>query len=66
PYTLVLVDLGDSGVRLLVRLTDAEPGSVAIGDGGELQFRLVAIRSGIPDYGYAFRPATRTIGQVAA
>jgi uncharacterized OB-fold protein len=66
PYTLVLVELGDTGVRLLVRLTDAEAGSVAIGDAGSMQFRLVATRSGVPDYGYAFRPASRSIQEVAA
>lgn len=66
PYTLVLVELGGTGVRLLVRLTDAEAGSVAIGDAGTVQFRLVAMRSGIPDYGYAFRPASRSGQEVAA
>ena len=57
PYTVVLAELGGSGVRLLVRLTGAAPGSVAIGDTGTLVFRLVAMRSGVPDYGYAFRPS---------
>lgn len=66
PYTLVLVELGDTGVRLLVRLTDAEPGSVAIGDEGTMESRLVAVRSGVPDYGYGFRPASRTSAEVAA
>lgn len=66
PYTLVLVELGDTGVRLLVRLTDAEAGSVAIGDAGSMQFRLVAVRSGVPDYGYAFRPSSRSVEEVAA
>jgi uncharacterized OB-fold protein len=66
PYTLVLVELGDTGVRLLVRLTDAEAGSVAIGDAGSMQFRLVALRSGVPDYGYAFRPASRSPQEAAA
>jgi uncharacterized OB-fold protein len=66
PYTLVLVELGDTGVRLLVRLTDAEAGSVAIGDSGDLHLRLVATRSGIPDYGYAFRPSSRASEEVAA
>lgn len=58
PYTVVLAELEDSGVRLLVRLTGAPPGSVAIGDRGRLVFRRVAIRMGIPDYGYAFQPST--------
>jgi uncharacterized OB-fold protein len=56
PYTLTLVELGDTGVRLLVKLTGAEPGSVRIGDRGRLVFRLVAMRSGVPDYGYGFLP----------
>jgi uncharacterized OB-fold protein len=65
PYTLTLVELGASGVRMLVRLTDAPAGSVAIGDRGTMVFRLVAVRSGVPDYGYAFRPAARTIDRAA-
>jgi uncharacterized OB-fold protein len=56
PYTVVLVELGDSGVRVLVHLTGAPPGSVAIGDRGQLVFRRVAMRTGVPDYGYAFLP----------
>jgi uncharacterized OB-fold protein len=56
PYTVVLAELGESGVRLLVRSTGVAPGSVAIGDRGRMVFRRVAVRSGIPDYGYAFLP----------
>jgi uncharacterized OB-fold protein len=56
PYTIVIVDLGDTGVRLLAQVTGADPGSVAIGDTGEMVLRRVAERSGIPDYGYAFAP----------
>jgi uncharacterized protein len=56
PYTVVLVDLGDSGVRLLGRLTGAPPGRVGIGDKGRMVLRRVAIRTGVPDYGYAFLP----------
>jgi uncharacterized OB-fold protein len=59
PYTVVLVELGDTDVRLLVRLTGTAPGSVAIGDRGQLVFRRVAMRKGVPDYGYAFLPAER-------
>ncbi|MEY2571177.1 MAG: hypothetical protein QOE63_1527 [Acidimicrobiaceae bacterium] len=58
PYTIVLAELGDSGVRLLVRLTGAPPGSVTIGDRGRMVFRRVAERMGVPDYGYAFLPET--------
>lgn len=56
PYTIVVAELGDSGVRVTVRLTGAAAGSVGIGDRGRLVFRLVAVRSGVPDYGYAFLP----------
>jgi len=56
PYTVILAELGDSAVRLLVRLTGAEAGSVGIGDRGRLVFRRVAVRTGVPDYGYAFTP----------
>ncbi len=56
PYTVVIVELGDTGVRTLVRLTGATPGSVKIDDTGSLVFRLVAVRQGVPDYGYGFLP----------
>jgi uncharacterized OB-fold protein len=56
PYTIVIVELGDSGVRLLAQVTGAPPGTVRIGDGGEMVLRRVAERSGVPDYGYAFLP----------
>jgi uncharacterized OB-fold protein len=58
PYTVVVAELGDSGVRLLARLTGAPPGSAAIGDRGRMVFRRVAERTGVPDYGYAFLPDT--------
>jgi len=64
PYSLALVDLGGSGVRLLAHVTGAPPGSVAIGDAGDMVLRRVAVRSGVPDYGYAFLPRERT--EVAA
>ena len=56
PYTIVIVELGDTGVRLLAQVTGAPPGNVGIGDRGEMVLRRVAERSGIPDYGYAFSP----------
>ena len=65
PYTVVLAELGDTGVRTLVRLTGAPPGSVAIGDRGRMVFRRVAVRMGVPDYGYAFLPVANA-GKVAA
>jgi uncharacterized OB-fold protein len=57
PYTVLVAELGDTGVRVLVQLTGARPGSVAIGDRGEMVFRRLAMRSGVPDYGYGFLPA---------
>lgn len=65
PYSLAIVELGDTGVRALVHVTDDEPGAVAIGDRGEMLFRLVAVRSGVRDYGYAFAPA-RAAAEAAA
>jgi uncharacterized protein len=56
PYTLVIAQVGDTDVRLLVHLTDTPAGEVSIDDAGTLVFRRVAVRSGIPDYGYAFLP----------
>jgi uncharacterized OB-fold protein len=61
PYTLVIVQVGDTDVRLLVHLTGAAAGSTAIDDVGTLVFRRVAVRAGVPDYGYAFLPVDRTL-----
>jgi uncharacterized OB-fold protein len=58
PYSLVIVELDDVDVRALVRVTGTRPGSVGIGDRGRLTLRRVAVRSGVPDYGYAFEPDT--------
>ncbi|CAN5526869.1 hypothetical protein BH09ACT8_BH09ACT8_62040 [soil metagenome] len=56
PYALAIVELDDVDVRALVKVTGAEPDSVDIGDRGRLVLRRVAMRSGVPDYGYAFQP----------
>ncbi|WP_019927667.1 OB-fold domain-containing protein [Nocardia sp. BMG111209] len=56
PYSLVIVELDEVGVRALVKVTGADPGVVGIGDRGRMVLRRVAIRSGVPDYGYAFEP----------
>ena len=56
PYSLAIVELDDVDVRVLVTVTDAAPGAVAIGDRGRLVLRRVAIRTGVPDYGFAFSP----------
>ena len=56
PYSLVIVDLGGVGVRASVKVSGAPAGVVDIGDRGRLALRRVAVRSGVPDYGYAFEP----------
>ncbi len=56
PYSLVIVELDEVGVRALVKVTGAQPGTVGIGDRGRLALRRAAVRSGVPDYGYAFEP----------
>ncbi|MGW0040220.1 OB-fold domain-containing protein [Rhodococcus sp. NPDC003348] len=58
PYTLAIVELDGVGVRALVKVTGADPGSVDIGDRGRMVLRRVAVRSGVPDYGYSFEPGT--------
>jgi uncharacterized protein len=64
PYTIAIVELGETGVRLLAQVTGTPPGTVGIGDRGEMVLRRVAERSGIPDYGYAFSPAGRSAVEV--
>jgi uncharacterized OB-fold protein len=57
PYSLAIVQLDGVETRALVKVTGVPAGSIAIGDSGILVLRRVAIRSGVPDYGYAFLPA---------
>jgi uncharacterized OB-fold protein len=56
PYSLAIVQLDGVETRALVKVTGVPAGRIAIGDTGILVLRRVAIRSGIPDYGYAFLP----------
>jgi len=56
PRALAIVSLLPTTVRVLAVVTDATPDAARIGGRGELVLRLVAIREGVPDYGYAFRP----------
>jgi len=56
PYSLAIVSIRNTKLRLLAPVTDARAGSVLIGDSGELVLRRLAQREGIPDYGYAFQP----------
>jgi uncharacterized OB-fold protein len=68
PYSLVMVELGDVGVRVLCRTTACAADEVAIGDTGAMVLRRVAVRSGVPDYQYAFLPdsATQAPAEVAS
>jgi uncharacterized OB-fold protein len=65
PYDLAIVELGDTGVRLLTPVTGADPGTTHIGDRGALVLRRLTMRNGIADYGYAFEPALQTEGAAA-
>jgi uncharacterized OB-fold protein len=63
PYDLVIVELGDSGVRLLAPVTGTAAGTIRIGDTGRMVLRRHALRAGVPDYGYALLPdASPTTG----
>jgi uncharacterized OB-fold protein len=65
PYSLAIVQLDDSPVRVLLKVTGVPAGEVTIGQSGSVLLRKIADRSGIPDYGYAFQPG-RTAGGVKA
>jgi uncharacterized OB-fold protein len=56
PYSLAVVDVDGTGVRVLAHVTDDPPGAAPIGAPGELVLRRIALRAGVPDYGYAFQP----------
>jgi uncharacterized OB-fold protein len=56
PYTLAVVDLDGTDIRALVHVTDDPPGRAPIGAPGRLVLRRIAVRAGVPDYGYAFQP----------
>ncbi|HEY1703876.1 MAG TPA: OB-fold domain-containing protein [Trebonia sp.] len=66
PYSLVIVELDDVGLRALARVTGAEAGTVSIGDRGRMVLRRVAVRSGVPDYGYAFYPEEAELARSGA
>ena len=56
PYSLAVVQLDDSPVRVLLKVTGVSAGEATIGQPGSVVLRRIAIRAGIPDYGYAFWP----------
>lgn len=66
PYSLAIVDVDGSGVRVLARVTGAQPGSTGIGARGALVLRKVATRQGVDDYGYAFEPEDQAVPSAMA
>ena len=65
PYSLAVVQLDESPVRVLLKVTGVPAGEATIGQPGSVVLRRVAIRAGIPDYGYAFWPGRTLEGAVA-
>ena len=65
PYSLVIVELDGVDVRALVKVTGVPAGTAGIGNRGSLVLRRVAVRSGIPDYGYALLPDPPVTGETA-
>ena len=62
PYSLAVVQLDDSPVRVLLKVTGVPAGETTIGQAGSVVLRKIATRSGIPDYGYAFWPGRTVVG----
>uniref|UniRef100_UPI0035CBB73A Zn-ribbon domain-containing OB-fold protein n=1 Tax=uncultured Mycobacterium sp. TaxID=171292 RepID=UPI0035CBB73A len=56
PYSLALVQLDGSPVRVLLKVTGVPPSTASIGQPGTVVLRRIATRAGIPDYGYMFWP----------
>jgi uncharacterized OB-fold protein len=56
PYSIAVVQLDGSPVRVLMKVTGVPAGAAAIGQAGAVVLRKVADRAGVPDYGYAFHP----------
>ena len=65
PYSLAVVQLDGSPVRVLLKVTGVPAGEATIGQPGSVVLRRIAIRAGIPDYGYAFWPGRTLEGAVA-
>jgi uncharacterized OB-fold protein len=58
PYSIAVVQLDGGSVRVLLKVTGVPAGEAVIGQAGSVVLRKIADRAGIPDYGYAFHPAT--------
>jgi uncharacterized OB-fold protein len=65
PYSLAVVQLDGSPVRVLLKVTGVPAGEAAIGQAGSVVLRKMATRAGIPDYGYAFWPGRSEEGVLA-
>jgi len=63
PYSLAIVALDESPVRVLAQVADVGAREPAIGERGRLVLRRVAIREGVPDYGYAFQSEVTPLEQ---
>lgn len=63
PYSLALVQLDGSPVRVLLKVTGVPPGTATIGQPGTVVLRRIATRAGIPDYGYMFWPGKPATAQ---
>ena len=62
PYSLAVVQLDGSPVRVLLKVTGVAAGEATIGQPGAVVLRKIATRAGIPDYGYAFWPGRTAEG----
>jgi uncharacterized OB-fold protein len=65
PYSLAVIQLDDSPVRVLLKVTGVPAGEATIGQQGAVVLRKIATRAGIPDYGYAFWPGRTLTAQGA-
>jgi uncharacterized OB-fold protein len=63
PYSIAVVQLDDSPVRVLLKVTGVPAGEATVGQGGAVVLRRIAVRSGIPDYGYAFWPGRSSVSE---
>ncbi|BCP08005.1 hypothetical protein MINTM020_01030 [Mycobacterium paraintracellulare] len=61
PYTLAVIQLDGSAVRVLLKVTGVEANGIAFGQSGTVVLRKIASRSGVPDYGYMFWPGKTAV-----
>lgn len=58
PYSIAVVQLDGSPVRVLMKVTGVPAGETTVGQAGSVVLRKIADRAGVPDYGYAFWPTS--------